>query len=179
MRKLIFLFLFFTPFLVACVTVPENTFIVTSDQLQQRQIETRRYDGISEKDLIHAGAAVLQDIGFSLDDSETQLGVISGSKDRSAFEPGEVIAFIVVAALTGAASPISKEQTIKVALVVRPVRTSNGEDIPKSQFIRVSFQRKVIRTDGSVWVETLKDQKLYQDFYERVSKAVFLEGQKV
>ena len=39
-------------FLAGCVTVPPNTFVVTPELLQQRQLETRRYDGIKEADLM-------------------------------------------------------------------------------------------------------------------------------
>ena len=74
---------------------------------------------------------------------------------------------------------ISKDQTIRVSLVVRPVNDSNGKAISDSYFVRVTFQRLVRRTDNSVMAETLRDSELYQDFYERVSKSVFLEAQKI
>ena len=48
-----------------------------------------------------------------------------------------------------------------------------------SFFVRVTFQRIVRRTDNSTYVETLGDAELYRDFFEKLSKAVFLEAQKV
>jgi hypothetical protein len=162
-----------------CVTVPPNTFVVTPEMLQHRQLETRRYDGITEANLISASANVLQDLGYNLENSETKLGVLTASKQRDAINGGEVAAAIVVALLGGGAMAISKDQTIRVSLVVRPVNDSNGKTMTESHFVRVTFQRLVRRTDNSVIAQTLREPELYQEFYERVSKSVFLEAHKI
>ncbi len=166
-------------FLVGCVTIPPDTFIITPDLQQKRQVETRRYDGINEVDLVTASANVLQDLGFNLENSETRLGVITASKERDATHGGEIAASIAVALLTGIPMPTSKDQTIRVALVVRPVIDSKGNPMTDNYFVRMTFQRIVRRTDNSTKAETLKDPQLYQDFFERLSKSVFLEAQKI
>jgi len=166
-------------FLAGCVQIPENTFVVTPELIQQRQLETRRYDGIKEADLIAASANVLQDLGFILENSETRLGVLTANKQRDAIHAGEVAAAIIVALLGGGAMAISKDQTIRVALVVRPVIDSNGKAMSESHFVRVTFQRLVRLTDNSTRVETLREPELYRDFFERLSKSVFLEAQKI
>jgi len=171
--------LFITLFVAGCVTIPPNTFVTTPELLQQRQLETRRYDAIKEADLISASANVLQDLGFNLENSETKLGVLTASKQRDATNGAEVAGAVLIALLGGGATPISKDQTIRVSLVVRPVNDSTGNPIPDSNFVRVSFQRVVRRTDNSEYAETLRDVQLYQDFYERVSKSVFIEAQKI
>jgi len=173
------LLLFITLSLIGCVTIPPNTFVTTPELLQQRQLETRRYDGIKEADLISASANVLQDLGFNLENSETKLGVLTANKQRDATNGYEVAGAIVIALLGGGATPISKDQTIRVSLVVRPVNDSTSNPMPDSNFVRVSFQRVVRRTDNSEYAETLRDVQLYQDFYERVSKSVFIEAQKI
>ena len=171
--------LFCALLLSGCVNVPQNAFVVTPELLKQRQLETRRYDGIQEASLIAASANVLQDLGFNLENSETKLGVLTANKQRDAMNAGEVTAAVFVALLGGGSMAISKDQTIRVSLVVRPVNDSNGKAISDSYFVRVTFQRLVRRTDNSVMAETLRDSELYQDFYERVSKSVFLEAQKI
>ncbi|MCX7182626.1 MAG: hypothetical protein NTY92_01520 [Nitrosospira sp.] len=165
--------------LVGCVTIPPNIFVATPQLLQQRQLETRRYDGITEVDLITAGANVLQDLGFNLENSETKLGVITASKQRDATHGGEIAAAIFFAVLTGVVMPTSKDQTIRVALVIRSVTDSNGSEMTDKYFVRATFQRVVRRTDNSISSETLNDPQLYQDFFEKVSKSVFLEAQKI
>ena len=177
MKKLSLLFI--TLSLIGCVTIPPNTFVTTPELLQQRQLETRRYDGIKEADLISASANVLQDLGFNLENSETKLGVLTASKQRDATNGVEIAGAVVAAVLLGVSTPVSKDQTIRVTLVVRPVNDSNGKAMADSNFVRVTFQRIVRLTDNSERAETLRDTQLYQDFYERVSKSVFIEAQKI
>jgi len=165
--------------LAGCQSVPPHAFLVTPELLAQRQFETRRFDGIQETDLLSACANVLQDLGFNLENSETKLGVLTASKQRGAVEAKEVILSIFIALLGGGGTPISKDQTIRVALVVRPVNDSNGKALSDSHYVRVTFQRMVRRTDNSIYVETLREPMLYQIFFERVSKSVFLEAQKI
>ena len=159
--------------------IPPNTFVTTPELLQQRQLETRRYDDIKEADLITASANVLQDLGFNLENSEVKLGVITASKQRDATKGTQVAGAILFALLGGGSVPVDANQTIRVALVVRPVNNSNGMVIVNSNFVRVSFQRIVRRTDNSEYAQTLRDVQLYQDFYERLSKSVFIEAQKI
>jgi hypothetical protein len=147
--------------------------------LARRQIETRLYDNIKEENLLIASSNVLQDMGFSLDNSETKLGLLSASKQRDASEGGEVAIAIIVALLGGGATPISKDQTIRVSLVVRPIQATAGNVPVDSHFVRITFQRIVRRTDNSMFAQTLDDKELYEGFFEKLSKSVFLEAQKV
>jgi hypothetical protein len=162
-----------------CAQMPLDAFVVTPELLKERQIETRRYEGIKEEDLLSACSNTLQDLGFNLENSETKLGLITASKQRDATNAGQVVGMIFLAFLGGRAGPIDKDQTIRVSLVVRPVNDSNGKAMTSSHFVRVTFQRIVRRSDNSVYAETLNDEKLFQDFYDRVSKSVFIEAQKL
>ncbi len=166
-------------FLSGCVALPQNAFVVTPEQLARRQIETRKYDGIKEENILIASSNVLQDLGFTLENSETKLGVLTASKQRDAVSGVEVAAAIFVALLGGGAAPISKDQTIRVSLVVRPVQATKDNAPVDSNFVRITFQRIVRRTDNSVFAETLSDTQLYEGFFEKLSKSVFLEAQKI
>lgn len=162
--------------LAGCVTVPQDALVVTPELLQRRQLETRTYTGIKEVDMLTASANVLQDMGFNIEESETKLGVITANKARSAANAGEIVFKVIIAAFTGVAIPWSKDQIIRVSLVVRPVPQSKAGD---AYLVRVTFQRIVTRTDKSTFVETLKEPELYQKFFEKLSKAVFIEGQTI
>ena len=166
-------------FLGGCVTLPPNTFAVSPEQMARRQIETRRYDTTKEEDIVVASANVLQDLGFTLENSETKLGVITASKQRDATNGGEIAAAIFIALLGGGAMPVSKDQTIRVSLVVRPIQEAIGSAPKESHFVRITFQRIVRRTDNSMYAETVDDAELYQDFFEKLSKSIFLEAQKI
>lgn len=168
-----------TALLAGCVSLPPNAFVVSPEQLKRRQIETRRYDDSKEEGILIASANVLQDLGFTLDNSETKLGALTASKQRDASNGIEIAAAIFVALLGGGVAPISKDQTIRVALVVRPVQATKDTTPTDSHYVRITFQRVVRRTDNSVFAETLNDTQLYQDFFEKLSKSVFLEAQSI
>ena len=68
----------------ACAAPPQDLFTVSQAQLAQRQVESRRYEGIGETELLAACAGVLQDLGYNLENSETALGVITAGKRREA-----------------------------------------------------------------------------------------------
>lgn len=177
MRKVIAITLILM--LSGCVTVPENTFSVTSAQLEQRQLSTRRFEGISETDILIASSNVLQDLGFNLENSETKVGLLTARKDRDATNAGEVAVAVFVALLGGGAMAISKDQTIRVSLVVRPELYEGGVLAEDKHLVRVTFQRVIRRTDGSAFAETLDDPELYTEFFDNLSKSVFLEAQKI
>lgn len=178
MKKLI-LGIAIASLLSACVQLPPNAFLVSPEQIARRQIETRRYHGAKEQDILIASSNVLQDLGYTLENSETKLGVITASKQRDATNGGEIAAAVIVALLGGGAMPVSKDQTIRVSLVVRPVQATKDSTPVDSNLVRITFQRIVRRTDNSVYAETLNDIELYQGFFDNLSKSVFLEAQKI
>jgi len=160
-------------------SLPPHAFLVTPEMLAQRQLETRRYDAIKEEDLLSASSNVLQDLGYQLENSEPKLGVFTAVKQRSATDTREIVLSIIVTMFSHQPMPWSKDQTIRVALIVCPVYDSNGNALPFSHYVRITFQRLVRKTDNSVYVQTLRDPKIFEGFFEKLSKSVFIEGQKI
>lgn len=160
--------------LVACVqTIPKEALQLTKESFELRQLQTRSYDTANEKKLLIAGAGVLQDLGYNIDESETSLGVIVGSKDRDATEAGQVVGAILIAALGGGSVPIDKNQKIRASLITHPA----GKKTVK---LRVTFQRIVWNTQGQVSkTQSIEDPLIYQDFFDKLSKAVFLEANEI
>lgn len=178
MKKILILLL--SCVLTACaIQPPDNLFSTTPELLQARQLQTRKYDNISETDLLSASANVLQDMGYTLAESETKLGILTAKNDRDATDGGEVVGAIILAALFGVSTAISKDQTITASLAVKPKFNDKGEPIDNTEFVRVIFQRIVRLTNNQTRVETLKDPELYKGFFDKLSKSVFLEGQKI
>lgn len=160
---------------VACQqTVPKAALQLSPDSLQRRQAQTRVFETADEAELLAASAALLQDLGFTLDESEVDLGVIVASKDRDATEVGQVVGAVAVAVLFGAHVPVDDEQKIRAALVTRKLEEREG------YAVRLTMQRIVWNTDGKVSKsEPLDDAQMYQEFFDRLSKSVFLEAQEL
>ncbi|HEU4385329.1 MAG TPA: hypothetical protein VFR85_17725 [Anaeromyxobacteraceae bacterium] len=159
-----------------CATLPKDALRLEPDSMAKRQLQTRRFDGIPEADLLAASAGVLQDLGFNLDESETRLGLIVASKQRSAVEAGQVVGAMLLA-LLGATPVWDRTQRIRVCLVSRP---ASDDPEPRSYLIRVTFQRTVWNTSNNVSrVEAIEEPPIYEEFFQKLSQSVFLEAQKI
>ena len=153
--------------------IPKQALNLQPDSLARRQLQTRRFDTEDELKLLQAAAMVLQDLGFAIDESETKLGVIAGSKSRDATSAQQIIGAVIVAALSGAAVPVDNVQHIKASVVTRSSQ-------PETMNLRVTFQRTIVNTDGQVSrVESLEDPALYREFFDKLSKAVFLQANDI
>jgi hypothetical protein len=162
--------------LSSCATqIPKDALKLSSESLQQRQIQTRKYETTDEAKILSACAGLLQDMGFTIEESESDLGVILGSKDRTAVQAGQVAAALLIALMGGGVTPIDDKQKMRASIVTRPIG-ENKDHIA----IRVTFQRIVWNTEGKVTVrEGLTDPKIYQEFFEKLSKSVFLEAHEI
>lgn len=152
--------------------IPRGALAMRGQTLEYRQRSTRLFETTDETRILAAVAGLLQDLGFNIDESETKLGFIVASKERSAVEGGQVAAKIAYAVLFGADLPIDARQKMRVSVVTRP----EGHRLA----VRVAFQRIVWNDRGQVSkLELLEDAPMYQEFFEKLSKSVFLEGQKL
>jgi len=161
--------------------LPKDALKLSPETLEKRDLQTRVFDGISENDLLAAAAGLLQDLGFNLDESESKLGLIVASKHRSAVNKAQVVGSVVWAiasSFLGSPSGIhyDKNQKLRVSLVVRP----RSREDKNSHFVRVTFQRVVRDNEGDIVTrESIEEPKIYQEFFDKLSKSVFLEAQKV
>ena len=155
--------------------IPKEALQLSQESPALRKLQTRRFETEDEQALLSASTAVLQDLGFTIDESETKLGLVAGSKKESAYNVGEIAASAAVAIITTAlrfpqAMPISKERLVRASVVTRL-----GEN-DKSVAVRVTFQRVVWDTEDKVAKsELLEDPETYRVFFEKLSKAVSLE----
>ena len=94
-------------------------------------------------ELLAASAHLLQDLGFNLDESEVELGVVVASKDRDATEAGQVAASLLLAML-GVAMPWDDEQKIRASIITRELKERNG------YAVRLTMQRIVWNTQNQI-----------------------------
>jgi len=155
-------------------TIPPDALLMKEPATEIRQRQARRYATTDEKQVIIAASQLLQDLGFNVENSAKDLGLLVVSKDRSAVDGGQVAGQIVVAVLFGVRVPVDKEQKIRASVVTWPSADRKAIDV------RVTFQRLVWDDRGQLSkLERLDDPEMYQDFYIKLSKALFLEAQEV
>jgi hypothetical protein len=154
--------------------IPKEALRINEQTFAERQLQTRRFETSDEKMMLSAVAGLLQDLGFNLDESETQLGVVVGSKMRDATEARQV-ALAIFSTFFGGREPIDDRQKLRASVITRPVG-ENHEHIA----VRVTFQRIVWNTDNEISkAEALKAPAQYQKFFDQLSKAVFLEAHEI
>jgi len=175
MRKLLAIFIISIFLATGCQTIPKDALTLSPESLAERQLQTRKYETNDERKILAASAGLLQDMGFNIDESETELGLIASSKMRSAENAGQIVAAVLVAVLGGGSMPVDKEQKMRACVVTRPTGEQGGYIA-----LRVTFQRIVWNTQGQVTKsESIIDPAIYQEFFDKLSKAIFLEGQEI
>jgi len=169
--------LFCVACLMACMVrnIPEEALALKPESPQQRQMQTRRFETTDETRILATCASLLQDIGFSIDETELRLGVLTASKHRSAQDGKQIATAVVILVLLGVQIPLDTSQTMTASVITRPI----GED-RKYYAVRVTFQRVVYDDRGLVSKrEPLTDPRIYQGFFEKLSKALFLEAHEI
>jgi hypothetical protein len=161
--------------LSGCAAVtPEADLTLTPAMLAQRQLQTRRFETTDEQKILKTCAALLQDTGFNIDESETKLGILTASKERDATDAAQWAVFIV-GAFVGVTIPPDKDQIMKAFVTTRHVGES-GRQVA----VRVVFERVVFDTEHRLKkMEALNDPQIYQSFFEKLSKALFLEAHDI
>lgn len=159
---------------VMCGCVSYTDYYKLDDQyLARRQLETRRFETNDEESMLVASAQVLQDLGFTLEESETKLGLITGSKDREAGSTGQKVAVVFLAALAGTQAVYDTNQKIYVTLVSTKSPTNSGYNI------RVEFARVIWNNMNQARIEKIEEPEIYQDFFDKLSQSVFLTANNI
>jgi hypothetical protein len=153
------------------------------------------FETTNEKELLSASAAVLQDLGFQIEESEVEMGILRAAKERSArafwqeFWQGLILLLSAAATAFGGSNaiyimPVDLHQQIGATLATRPV----AED--DSRFtVRILFHRMVWKGDGQSgdqyippgqnWMQMIYDGRIYQQFFAKLSKGLFLEAHEI
>ena len=170
-------------------TQPTELFQLEQESAANRAMQTRLFETKDGAELLSASAAVLQDLGFQVEESVREVGFLRATKERSAREYGQDITRFVIFLLSTPlvlvqqppiVMPVDLHQKIAATLVTRPVNPETTR-----QEVRVVFYRVVWQGGGSSGqqgtppgeqrMEMLRDAVMYQTFFAKLSKAVFLE----
>jgi hypothetical protein len=155
--------------------IPDDALALQPDTLERRLLESRRFAGGKEIEILSACSGVVQDMGFTIDESATPLGVMVASKNREAGDTGGRVAMAILFG-ANAANSMDRSQKIRICIVIKPVVGKEG----KEWVVRATFQRAVWNSYGQLTrLEGLREPELYQQFFEKLSKSVFLEAQKI
>ena len=172
-------------FLTACASLPRDALDLTEERIKQRQVQTRLFN-VSEKQLLAAIPCLLQDLGYIIDDSEAALGVVVASKNCSARRAGEIAPKFALLSMLGPfylplytkgieAYTFDRVQMIRVSVVTTPVLGQESTTI-----VRPTFQRIILNDLGKLTgMVSVEADGIYRDFFDKLSKALFLEAEEL
>lgn len=133
-----------------------------------------------------ASAAALQDMGFTITGSSKRFGLVAGRKEADvegagvghAVTEAAVVALSVMATLLTGYDIVTDlpEQIAQVIYVCVLVSRPGNRDITE---VRISLDRDMIYDQGYSLPDHTELPLVYQDFFERLSRAVYLEGEKL
>jgi hypothetical protein len=175
--KTLLLFVVFV-ILAGCMPleIPKEALQLTEESSARHKLETRRFETKDEQALLDAATVIVKDLGFTIDATSKELGLIAGSKKESPYNIAGMATSAAVAVISSALSfptsmPYSKDQMIRASVVARPVEDGN------STAVRITFQRVVWDTEGKVAKsELLEGPVEYQTFFQKLAKALALDA---
>lgn len=173
--KLLLVLLFFAV-LVGCGEPPKDAFQASENTLKTRQIQSKKFETVDQSMMLASATAVLQDMGFMINESESKLGLLVGSKARETDNKGQRYAMVALSILAGSGSlqGIEKSHNIRVSVATNPDKDN------KNTVVRVNFQREVFDMEGNLTRrETLHERDIYLGFFDKLSKSVFLQAHDV
>ena len=171
--------------LAGCAPAVSQTLTPPEDMLAQREIQTKHYEFADEERILRACTALLQDMGFQIEDGTSRLGVILGSKmrDANSLTTGEraAVAVLTLGLLVGGyTAPLalllvdkmnSQPVRIDVGIFTRKI-DAEGNRVA----VRIIFRETEYKNGQPALPQVIKDAAIYQDAFDRLSKALFLEA---
>jgi hypothetical protein len=164
-------------------TEPKEFFALAPESPQHRAAQIRFFETRDANELLSASAAVLQDLGFHIEETARELGFLRAAKERSAREYGQEIARVglLILSLGNAWMPVDVQQKIGATLVARPANAAGTRHEVRIMFYRVvwkgdGFSGREYLPPGEQSMEMVRDAGIYQQFFGKLSKAVFLEA---
>lgn len=140
-------------------------------QLEIRQMQTRDFATDDTRNIQRVALAVLQDDGFVVTNANTDLGLLSASKnlhDKQVDDTGTAF----VKGFFGFWNIATDEwSSIEATLTVTPF----GEQTR----VRYSGRLSATSSDGRTNYEAIHEPEFYQDFFSKLEKGLFIEGQQL
>jgi hypothetical protein len=150
-----------------------------------REAQTRTFEVPFESNVLQVAVALMQDMEYNFDTSESELGVLCGSKvvdaDSLTQQTGLVITDLVFGSLSaftgtniaGSAFGVADDKILlTITLVVLPRPDRQGQ-----HSARVTIQSELIDKAGRVRsVQMLQNPYIYQKVFDQLSRSLALEG---
>ena len=160
-----------TIILTSCATTPKTP---PKTQLQIREFQTKTFEISDSLTVMKAMINVLQDEGFTVENANVELGLITASKETD-IESGWDRFF---AELGDALDEGGYDARWSKSMLVET--SANVTGFGESTKVRANFRAKHFDNRGGILkVYQIEDEQFYRDFFAKVDKAIFLQKEKL
>ncbi len=161
--------------------VPKQLLELKESNLEIRSRQTRIFQTKNESEVLSACIAVLQDMGFTLEESASKLGLLVAGKTAAAHNGWDLFGSIMIGALASYGhGGYNNEQTYDVEQKIRVAVVSTPSTQRGGHAVRITFQRVIYNNHGQVSKsELIDDPQIYQTFFQQLSHALFLEANQL
>jgi hypothetical protein len=98
---------------------------------------------------------------------------VVATRDRDVTNAGQIIAYLILSAMSGVPLSPDEHQKVMASVVTKPV----GEN---RTAVRVTFQHMVWnRAQQLVANERIHEPEIYQEFFSKLSKSLFLQAHEL
>lgn len=157
-------------FIAGCAHSPTPPPAPELTQLQIRQMQTREYSDVTEVQVIKAVISALMDEGYGISSTDKELGIITAAKE--VYDLDSNTKFIAEFNLGAGAGTYQTTLRSEASSLIK----TYGNNIQ----VRISIiQKGVSNAGGNIWSQPVYNANVYQSIFSKVSKAVFLEKEKI
>lgn len=150
------------PMLTACM--PRNT-EPPMTQMEVRVIQSREFDTPNLKLVMKTMMNVLQDEGYIIKNAVSDLGLLTAEKQINVEDKAQAF---LLCCLAGERARWCKQKVLEASANVSEYGTKTK--------IRINFQIKTFDNAGCVLdIIEVKDPEVYQEFFAKVNKGIFLQ----
>ncbi len=193
MKKISILFLTFILFIFCCAktqTSPTLTspalIVPLKSQLQIREFQTKDFDTDDVGMVMKAMVNVLQDDGFTIQNVDTEIGILTALKEIMIYDAAGHKKFLEWDRPSSCLFSPSFLQHDPSCFRVNTsiLATINITKFGNQTRARASFQQKVIEdTARKFWISLnsgpIEDEKYYQEFFSKVDKGIFIQKENL
>jgi hypothetical protein len=164
--------------LAACASAGGRVAVPRGTSLEQRELESRTYAVGDTRALMRAVLATLQDDGFIVRTADSQLGLITATREAArpaseALRTGRKVAIVMTYGLAALLPGPKDRSSILEA-------TANVASFGSETRLRVNFQLKHLENGTKVTdIQTVLDGRVYQEFFASVDKDLFLQRENL
>lgn len=145
-----------------------------ASQMQIREFQTREFEA-DAKTVMKACLNALQDDGYMVKNAVLDLGLLTATKQIDLVK-GKAEGVAMTALLIGIAAALEAQVDVNSPPTTSEMEvTVNVTESGERSKVRVNFATRIPNYRGG----PVMDEKLYQDFFTKVGKAVFLQKQKL